>query len=80
MRIVLTDPDYRIRYNKNLKSTGKPIIIWDVKKEIEYTTDCFELDNCKIQIVFGNSIKQEKACGATTILKVWANEPTKHTV
>lgn len=68
------EPDFRIRYKKTLKNTGKPIVVWDMKKDIEYTTDSFELSNCSIRMYFGNSIKQEKACGATTILEVFTSQ------
>lgn len=68
------DPDFRLRYKKTLKQTGSPIVVWDLVNNTEYTTDSFELKNCDIKMFFGNAIKQEKTCGATTILEVWKNE------
>jgi hypothetical protein len=67
-------PDFRIRYKKTLKQSGKPIVVWDVKNNVEYTTDSFELDNCSIKVIFGNAIGPEKTCGATTILEVFKND------
>jgi len=66
-----TPPDFRIRYNKNKKSTGKPIVVWDIAKDVEYFTDSFDMTNCDIKMYFGNAIKQEKYCGTTTSLLVW---------
>lgn len=66
-------PDFRIRYKKTLKSTGSPIIVWDTNEGVEYACSSFELKNCDVKMYYGNSIKQEKACGATTILEVWRN-------
>jgi hypothetical protein len=70
----LRQPDFRIRYKKTLKKTGSPIIVWDLEKDSEYNCSSFELKNCSIRMYFGNSIKQEKQCGATTILEVWKND------
>lgn len=69
----MRDPDFRLRYKKSLKKTGSPIVVWDLAKNKEYTVSSFELDNCNIKMYFGNAIKQEKQCGATTILEVWKN-------
>lgn len=69
----MRSPDYRLRYKKTLKKTGKPIIVWDCNDNKEYTTDSFELNNCNIRMYFGNAISHEKSCGATTILEVWNN-------
>lgn len=71
---ILRPPDFRIRYKKTLKGTGSPIIVWDTKENAEYACSSFELKNCDVKMYYGNSIKQEKACGATTILEVWRNE------
>jgi len=50
------------------------LVVWDVRENYEYETDKFELVNCKIVMAYGNSIKQEKACGAKLILEVYQKE------
>ena len=66
-------PDFRLRYNKNLPEPNR-LVVWDVKNDKEYTTSHFELDGCKIVMAYGNSIKQEKLCGAKLILEVYIKE------
>ena len=61
---------YRLRYKKTLKEPNR-LVVWDVRKGIEYETDSFELEGCKIVMKYGNSIKQEKQCGAKLILEVY---------
>ena len=67
------DPDYRIRYKKTLHEP-KRLVVWDMKKNEEYITDKFELKNCDIRMVFGNSKAQELKCKAKAILEVYKNE------
>ena len=62
-------PDFRLRYNKNLPEPNR-LVVWDVKNDREYTTSHFDLTGCRISMFYGNSIKQEKACGAKFILEV----------
>lgn len=69
--------DYRLRYNKN-KPPPNRLIVWDVKNNKEYATDRFTLDNCTINMFYGNSKAQEKACGAKLILEVYKNEEVVH--
>ena len=61
---------YRLRYKKTLEEPNR-LVVWDVRKGIEYNTDSFELEGCKIVMKYGNSIKQEKQCGAKLILEVY---------
>ena len=68
-----TLPDYRIRYNRNLKEPNK-LIVWDFKNNEEYNTDHFDMTDCTIRMQYENSIKQEKACGSKVILLVWKND------
>jgi hypothetical protein len=44
------------------------------RRGIEYETDSFELEGCKIVMKYGNSIKQEKQCGAKLILEVYIQD------
>ena len=64
---------YRLRYKKTLDAPNR-IVVWDMRKNIEYTTDKFSFEICKIEMSFGNSIKQEKYCGAKVILEVYIKE------
>lgn len=64
---------YRLRYKKTLKAPNR-LVVWDVRKNYEYETDRFELEGCKIVMAYGNSIKQEKLCGAKLILEVYIQE------
>lgn len=64
-------PRYRLRYKKTLKETGSPIVVWDLLLNKETTTDVFYREHVDISMRFGNSIKQEIQCGATTILEVY---------
>jgi len=64
---------YRLRYKKTLKAPNR-LVVWDVRENYEYETDHFELEGCKIVMSYGNSIKQEKACGAKLILEVYIKE------
>jgi len=61
---------FRLRYKKTLKPPNR-IVVWDVEKNKEYTTDRFELNDCTIKMAYENSIEQEKLCGAKVILEVW---------
>ena len=61
---------YRLRYKKTLPEPNR-IVVWDVEKNEEYTTDKFEFKGCTIKMAYGNSVKQEKTCGAKVILEVW---------
>ena len=65
-----TKPDFRLRYNRNAPEPNR-LIVWDIKNNKEYKTSHFDLDNCRISMYYGNSIKQEKTCGAKLILEVW---------
>ena len=67
------EPDFRIRYKKTLPEP-KRLVVWDTKKNKEYITDKFELKNCDIKMVYGNSKAQELLCGAKAILEVYKNE------
>lgn len=60
----------RIWYCKNLKKTGKPIIVKDMDTKKQYTTDSIVLRNVDIKMFFGNAKGNEKASGATTVLEV----------
>jgi hypothetical protein len=64
---------YRLRYKKTLPEPNR-LVVWDVRKEVEYETDSFELEGCKIVMKYGNSIKQEKQCGAKLILEVYIQD------
>ena len=64
---------YRLRYKKTLPEPNR-LVVWDVRKGIEYNTDSFELEGCKIVMKYGNSIKQEKQCGAKLILEVYIQD------
>ena len=64
---------YRLRYKKTLKAPNR-LVVWDVRENHEYETDHFELEGCKIVMAYGNSIKQEKSCGAKLILEVYVKE------
>lgn len=64
---------YRLRYKKTLTAPNR-LVVWDVREDYEYETDKFELVNCKIVMAYGNSIKQEKVCGAKLILEVYVRE------
>lgn len=64
-------PRYRLRYKKTLKKTGNPIVVWDMLTNEETTTNKFNLDECKIEMKYGNAIGVENLCGATTILTVF---------
>lgn len=64
---------YRLRYKKTLTPPNR-LVVWDVRENYEYETDHFELEGCKIVMAYGNSIKQEKACGAKLILEVYVKE------
>ena len=68
-----TKPDFRLRYNRNAPEPNR-LIVWDIKNNKEYKTSHFDLDNCRISMYYGNSIKQEKTCGAKLILEVWKND------
>ncbi len=68
-----TEPDFRLRYNRNAPEPNR-LIVWDIKNNKEYKTSHFDLDNCRISMYYGNSIKQEKTCGAKLILEVWKND------
>jgi hypothetical protein len=61
---------YRLRYKKTLEAPNR-IVVWDVRKDIEYTTDRFSFKDCKIEMSYENGIKQEKWCGAKVILEVY---------
>jgi hypothetical protein len=62
---------YKIWYNKNKKSTGKPLMVLDMLTGKITTTDKFEMKDCEIRIAFNNSDGPAKRCGATTILEVY---------
>lgn len=64
---------YRLRYKKTLPEPNR-LVVWDVRKGTEYETDSFELEGCKIVMKYGNSIKQEKQCGAKLILEVYIQD------
>lgn len=64
---------YRARYNRWLKEPNR-LIVWDVKENVETHMSKFELENCKIKIQYGNSIKQEKACKAKMIIEIYLRE------
>ena len=67
------EPDFRLRYNRNLPEPNR-LVVWDVKNNKEYTTSHFDLTGCRISMFYGNSIKQEKRCGAKLILEVWKQQ------
>ena len=50
---------YRIRYKKTLQEP-KRIVVWDVENNREYVTDKFHMENCTVEMSYGNSIQQEK--------------------
>lgn len=59
-----------IYYCKALKSTGKPIIVYDCDTGKERYTDKVQLTNCSINMNFKNSKGKAKRRGATTVLEV----------
>lgn len=63
-------------YKKTLKSSGKPIVVQQGKGKnlIEYRVDNFNLDNCRIEMSFNNSVGSPKQAGATTTLNVFPND------
>lgn len=61
---------YRIRYKKTLQEP-KRIVVWDVENNREYVTDKFHMENCTVEMSYGNSIQQEKRCGAKVILEIF---------
>ena len=61
---------YRIRYKKTLPEP-KRIVVWDVENNREYVTDKFHMENCTVEMSYGNSIQQEKRCGAKVILEIF---------
>jgi len=64
---------YRARYNRWLKEPNR-LVVWDVRNNVEKQMSKFELDNCKIKIKYGNSIKQEKECGAKMIIEIYVRK------
>ena len=64
---------YRLRYKKTLEAPNR-IVVWDVRKNLEFITDKFSFEDCKIEMSYENSIKQEKLCGAKVILEVYVRE------
>jgi len=60
-------------YKKTLKKTGFPIIVQQGKGKnlIEYQVNSFNLDNCRIEMSFCNSVGNPKNAGASTVLYVY---------
>ncbi len=67
-------PDLLIYYCKNLKKTGKPIIIRTVSTGKERTAKSISLKNVTIKMAFNNSEGSIKRRGATTVLEVFKNK------
>ena len=61
-------------YCKSLKKTGKPIVIRDLEKGTETTTDNLVLENVDISMIFQNATGKAKQSGATTILEIVKHE------
>ena len=64
-------PVMKLYYCKSLKSTGKPIVIVDMKTGKSTTTDKIVFDNVNIRMSFNNSTGDAKKSGATTVLEIW---------
>ena len=60
-------------YKKTLKKTGFPIIVQQGKgKNLkEFQVASFNLDNCRIEMSFNNSVGNPKNAGASTVLYVY---------
>tara|TARA_R100000406_G_C3023422_1_gene101140 strand:- start:22 stop:243 length:222 start_codon:yes stop_codon:yes gene_type:complete len=67
------EPDFRIRYKKTLPEPNR-LVVWDVNQGTEYECSSFELKNCDIKMIYGNSKAQEIQCGAKAILEVYKND------
>ena len=68
-----TEPIIRLWYCKADKSTGKPIIVQDLEKNITYNTDSIEYKNVTVKMSFNNAKGKAKSSGATTILEIYKN-------
>jgi len=61
---------YRLHYKKTLTAPNR-IVVHDLRKGTVYTTDHFDLENCKITMAWENAVSDAKRCGAKVELNVW---------
>lgn len=70
-RKISKKPAFKVYYCKSLKSTGQPIVVQDMEKNSEYSTDKIEFKNVNVKMTFNNADGKAKNRGATTILEIY---------